>query len=189
MVPRLAKDNVTVYPGVERIDANTLIASDGQRAEVDIIIWATGFEVANPPIAEHIVGVSGRCLDEEWQGSPSAYLGTVTEHCPNLFLCFGPNLYSFSSAFVIIEAQLAYIVHALQQAKAGNFQQLQLKPERSAKYNAELQDALQASVWNSGCASYFMDKNGRNSTNWPWTTLRLRRELRRFRAADYQIDK
>jgi hypothetical protein len=40
-------------------------------------------------------------------------------------------------------------------------------------------------VWNSGCTSYFLDKNGRNSTNWPWTTFTMRRRLARFVAQDF----
>ena len=48
-----------------------------------------------------------------------------------------------------------------------------------------LQQSLQRSVWNSGCSSYFIDKNGRNSTNWPWTTYYMRWRLARFNANDY----
>jgi cyclohexanone monooxygenase len=56
---------------------------------------------------------------------------------------------------------------------------------KSARYNLLLQQSLQRSVWNSGCSSYFIDKNGRNSTNWPWTTYYMRWRLARFNANDY----
>lgn len=46
-------------------------------------------------------------------------------------------------------------------------------PERIAAFNSRVQDALKNTVWNSGgCSSYFIDRNGRNSTVWPWTTFR-----------------
>jgi cyclohexanone monooxygenase len=57
-----------------------------------------------------------------------------------------------------------------------------------ARYNLSVQSALQRSVWNSGCSSYFIDKNGRNSTNWPWTTFAMRRRLARFEPGDYMIE-
>jgi len=186
----LSQEKVVVTNGVQKIRGNSIIASDGTSAEVDAIIFATGFEVANPPIAERIFGSAGISLAEQWQGSPEVYLGTTTKDCPNLFLTFGPNLYTFSSAFVIIEAQLKYIMSALLKVRSKNIKSLQLNEERSTQYNNKVQQALQSTVWNNGgCTSYFIDKTGRNSTNWPWTTFTLRKRLRRFNLKDYNIEK
>ena len=181
----LAHKQVEVLPGVARIQGQTVIASNGARAEVDALIIATGFEVANPPIAQHIVGASGQLLSTQWQGSPQAYFGTMTPDCPNLFLTFGPNLYSFTSAFVILEAQLKFIGSAVLTARKKSLATIAVDPVKSAHYNLLLQQSLQRSVWNSGCSSYFIDKNGRNSTNWPWTTYYMRWRLARFNANDY----
>lgn len=188
--PTLAKAHVDVVVGVAEIQGNRVIASDGSSCEVDAIIYATGFEVANPPIAEVIVGARGISLAEQWQGSPEVFLGTMAEDCPNCFLTFGPNLYTFSSAFVIIEAQLKYIMSALKQARAKNIVSLAVDPGLSQTYNRQLQSSLKSTVWNSGgCTSYFLDKNGRNSTNWPWTTFYMRRRLSRFRLRDYVVER
>ena len=183
--PALSKPNVTVRPDVVRIEGSQVIASDDSRCEVDAIVFATGFEVANPPIANSIIGESGLPLSALWKGSPSAYLGTMTQDCPNLFLTFGPNLYTFNSAFVIIEAQLQFIVSAITTARKRGLSQIAVNPERMAKYNAQVQTALQRTVWNSGCTSYFLDNNGRNSTNWPWTTFTMRQQLAKFRPQDF----
>jgi len=183
--PALSKPNVTVAPDVVKIEGDEVIASDGSRFEVDAIVFATGFEVANPPIANCIIGQSGLPLAALWKGSPSAYLGTMAQDCPNLFLTFGPNLYTFTSAFVIIEAQLQFIFSAITTARKQRLTQIAVNPERMAKYNAQVQTALQKTVWNSGCTSYFLDKNGRNSTNWPWTTFTMRKQLARFRQQDF----
>ena len=181
----LAHKQVAVLPGVARIQGQTVVASNGASAEVDALIFATGFEVANPPIAQHIVGASGQLLSTQWQGSPQAYFGTMTPDCPNLFLTFGPNLYSFTSAFVILEAQLKFIGSAVLTARKKSLATIAVDPVKSARYNLLLQQSLQRSVWNSGCSSYFIDKNGRNSTNWPWTTYYMRWRLARFNANDY----
>jgi cation diffusion facilitator CzcD-associated flavoprotein CzcO len=181
----LAQSNVQVVPDVVSVSGNTVHASDGSSCEVDAIVFATGFEVANPPIAKHIFGSSGTALSALWQGSPTAYLGTMAQDCPNLFLTFGPNLYTFSSAFVIIEAQLKFIVSAVTTARKQGISRIAINPARHAVYNQKVQAALQTTVWNSGCTSYFLDKNGRNSTNWPWTTFTMRRRLARFAAQDF----
>lgn len=184
----LAKENVTVAVGVRGIDGNTIVASDGSSCEADVILFATGFQVSNPPIAGQITGASGVSLAEVWKGSPEAFLGTTVPDCPNLFMTLGPNLYTFSSAFVMIEAQLEYILSTLTQARAQRLAVLSVKPDLVARFNQELQSSLQTSVFNSGgCTSYFIDSNGRNSTNWPWTTLYLRRRLRRVKLTDYRV--
>ena len=183
----LAQPHTTVRSGVREIQGRRIIDSEGHSAEVDVLIFATGFEVANPPIAQHIVGASGQRLADLWQGSPQAYLGTMVPDCPNLFLTLGPNLYTFSSAFVMIEAQLQFIRAALTTARRENLATIAVNPRQLAHYNRQVQSALQRTVWNSGCASYFLDRHGRNSTNWPWTTLYMRWRLKRFRMAEFDV--
>jgi hypothetical protein len=88
----------------------------------------------------------------------------------------------------MIEAQLDYIMDALRQAEAQKITSLSVREDVCRSYNDEVQAALQSSVWNSGgCTSYFIDRNGRNSTNWPWSASRLRQRLRRFRLRDYEL--
>jgi len=185
----LAKEHVDVVPGVSEIQGDRVIASDGSSCEVDAIIYATGFEVSNLPIGELIVGADGLTLEQQWAGSPEAYLGTMVENCPNLFLTLGPNLYTYTSAFVIIEAQVKYITSAIKKARQKNIASIQVNRQVSVELNNKLQRALQGSVWNSGCSSYFIDSNGRNSVNWPWGMSALRRKLSHFKLRDYVVEK
>ena len=58
-----------------------------------------------------------------------------------------------------------------------------------AEFNQRVQEALQTTVWNKGgCQSYFIDRNGRNSTVWPWTTFKMRQQLSYFNLNEYLID-
>jgi hypothetical protein len=109
----------------------------------------------------------------------------MIDDCPNLFLMLGPNLYSFASAFTMIEAQVKFIVSALTIARQKNLRTIAVDPARHASYNQAVQASLQDSIWNSGCSSYFFDAHGRNSTNWPWTTFRMRARLARFKSAEF----
>ncbi len=185
--PTLAKPNVDVVAGaLASVEGNTLIDTLGNRHEVDVIILGTGFEVAEPPIAKRIHGRDGRSMAEVWQGSPEGYMGTMVAGCPNGFLMFGPNIAVSSSAFIIIEAQLTYIINALQQARQQGITVIEADPVRMAEFNDKVQKALAGSVWNTGgCSSYFIDKNGRNSTVWPWSTLAMRSQLRQFNLDEY----
>jgi hypothetical protein len=50
-----------------------------------------------------------------------------------------------------------------------------------------MQERLSSSVWNSGCSSWYLDRNGRNSIQWPGFTFEFRRRTRRFDAVDYRL--
>ncbi len=187
--PALAKPNVEVLRcGVEEVRGNTLIASDGSQHEVDAIIFGTGFEVSNPPIAKQIRNKHGKSMDEVWQGSAKGYLGTVVEGCPNAFVMFGPNIAVSSSALIIIEAQLAYILDMLKKVQTQQIETIEIRAEVLEQYNDEIQAALKNTVWNTGgCSSYFIDRNGRNSTLWPWTTFEMRSRLAHCDLNDYVL--
>lgn len=187
--PALAKPNVEVLRcGVGEVRGNTLIASDGSQHEVDAIIFGTGFEVSNPPIAKQIRNKHGKSMDEVWQGSASGYLGTVVEGCPNAFVMFGPNIAVSSSALIIIEAQLTYILDMLKKVQAQQIETVEIRAEVLEQYNDEIQAALKNTVWNTGgCSSYFIDRNGRNSTLWPWTTFEMRSRLAHCDLNDYVL--
>ncbi|OTG66498.1 flavin-containing monooxygenase [Acinetobacter silvestris] len=188
--PALAQSNVDVIAsGLAEIKGNTLIAANGESCDVDVIILGTGFEIAEPPIAQRVYNRFGQKMSDVWQGSPEGYMGTMVENCPNGFLMFGPNVAVSSSAFIIIEAQLKYIIDALKQAIELGIQTIEPNPEITQKFNTKVQAALQTTVWNKGgCQSYFIDRNGRNSTVWPWTTFKLREKMKYFNLKEYLID-
>ena len=188
--PSLAQPNVDVIAsGLAEVQGNVLIASNGERAEADVIILGTGFEIAEPPIANRVYNRFGQRMSEVWQGSPEGYMGTMVADCPNGFLMFGPNVAVSSSAFIIIVAQLNYIVDALKQAIELDIQTIETDPFVMQLFNEKVQAALQKTVWNTGgCQSYFIDRNGRNSTVWPWTTFKLKEQMHRFNLEEYRID-
>lgn len=149
--PALAQKNVDVIAsGLTEVKGNRLIAKNGESCEADVIILGTGFEIAEPPIANRVYNRFGQKMSDVWQGSPEGYMGTMVENCPNGFLMFGPNVAVSSSAFIIIEAQLNYIMDALKQAIRLNIQTIEPNPVISRQFNEKVQAALQSTVWNKG---------------------------------------
>ncbi len=188
--PAVASDNVTlVRAPLAEITEHGVVGGDGVAHEVDTIVWGTGFYVTDPPIAELVVGRDGRSLSQHWDGSPRAYLGTTIAGFPNLFFMIGPNLGNgHGSAFTLIEAQAKYLADALALMRARGLASVDVRADLQGRYNADVQAALSGTVWNAGgCASYYLDRNGTNSSIYPWTTLDLRRRLRRFDASHYVL--
>jgi hypothetical protein len=65
---------------------------------------------------------------------------------------------------------------------------IEVRPENYDAYNAELQSRLAGTVWNTGgCSSWYLDRNGRNSTIWPDFTWRFWQQTRRFDEAAYAV--
>ena len=63
-----------------------------------------------------------------------------------------------------------------------------VKPSVQDAYNAELQEALRDTVWSTGgCASWYLDDTGRNTTLWPGSTWPFRRRTRRFDPTAYEL--
>ena len=187
--PALSQPNVDLLTGgVAEIRPHSIVAGDGQEREVDAIVFGTGFQVTDMPVGKFVRGRGGRTLDDVWQGSPKAYLGTTVAGFPNLFLMTGPNTgLGHTSIVYMIESQIAHVMRALETMRAQGAVTAEVRPEVQERYNAEIDSKMDGTVWNSGCASWYIDATGRNSTLWPDFTWRFRRRVARFDAADYRL--
>jgi cation diffusion facilitator CzcD-associated flavoprotein CzcO len=185
----IAAPNVElVTAGVREVGERSVVDGDGVEHELDTIVFATGFTPSDPPIARRLRGGEGRTLSETWQGSPQAYLGTTVAGFPNLFLLYGPNTnLGHSSIIYILESQMAYVTSALRAMDSSGAPVVEVRPEVQEAFNSEIQDRLSGSVWNGGCASWYLDRNGRNSIQWPGFTFEFRRRTRRFEPGDYRL--
>lgn len=187
--PALAKDHVDlVTDGIARITPTGVVSRDGTERKVDAIVVATGFYTTEQPIAEHIVGRGGRSLAETWRkDGMAAYKGTTIHGFPNLFQIVGPNTgLGHSSMVFIIESQIAYILSAIKQFQSRGLRAVEPRLEVQQVWNHDLQRRMKRTVWSSGgCASWYLDAHGRNTTLWPRTTFTFRRLLSSFDLENY----
>jgi hypothetical protein len=145
--------------------------------------------VTDLPIAERIAGRDGRTLDELWEGSPQAHRGTTVAGFPNLFLLLGPNTgLGHTSVVVMAEAQVGYVSRALAHMRACGAAVVEPRAEAQQRWNDAVQRRVAGTVWNvGGCSSWYIDRNGRNSTIWPDFTFRFFAALRGFDVAEYRV--
>jgi cation diffusion facilitator CzcD-associated flavoprotein CzcO len=193
--PALTQPNVDVV--TDRIaqalpEGLVTLGPGGERTvhEFDVIIFGTGFHVTDVPLASMLIGQDGRTLREHWsETGMSALHGATVSGFPNLFLLVGPNTgLGHNSIVFMIESQLAYLMGALREMDRSGAVAMQPKSEVQSVYNAQIQRQLAGTVWNTGgCASWYRDDKGRNTTLWPTFTFRFRQLVRRFNPADYDI--
>lgn len=82
----LNRRNIELAPvGIESIDETGITGTDGNRAEFDAIVLATGFDVQEFLVPMEIYGKNGKSLSEQWKESrgAQAYMGTYVHDLPN----------------------------------------------------------------------------------------------------------
>jgi hypothetical protein len=135
-----------------------------------------------------VYGCDGRSLAEHWQECISAYRGTTVSGFPNLFLLIGPNTgLGHNSMVFMIEAQVTYILDCLRTMERKHLQAVEVRAESQQAFNQALQARMRHTVWTSGCASWYLDAKGRNTTLWPEFTFNFWRQMRHFDAQHYHL--
>ena len=194
--PALAQPNTDVIDsGLKEIRGNTLVSSDGREAEVDAIVFCSGFHVADMPVAEFVKGADGETLAESWaEDGMNALRGTTTTGFPNFLFVIGPNTgLGSSSMILIIEAQLNYLVDYVRKLDTlgggtpGDRVALDVRPVAQHRYNTKLRERIKGSVWQTGCTSWYLDSEGRPVAVWPGTTAEFRKTTREVWLEEYEV--
>ena len=190
--PALTRPNVEVVTDpITAVTACGVVTADGRERPVDVIVTATGFRVTDNPFAGRVQGSGGRTLAEAWrEHGQQAYRGVAVNGFPNLFLLMGPNTgLGHNSVVIMIEAQVGYVRAALRRMRARGARVLEVRHDVQQRFNAELQRKLAGSVWNSGgCASWYLDSRGRNTTMWPDFTWKYALQMRGFDPSAYTME-
>ena len=189
--PMLVAPNAELVTApIAEVRERSIVTADGVERSIDSIILATGFRPTDPPIAHRLRGAEERLLADVWNGSPQAYVGTSISGFPNLFVLYGPNVnLGHSSIVYMLEAQIHYVLQAIALLRRDDVKALDVRPAVQRAYNESIARRLSTTVWDAGgCASWYLDANGRNSTMWPDYTFRYRRRVDRFDVADYDIE-
>ncbi|MDZ5621973.1 NAD(P)/FAD-dependent oxidoreductase [Nocardioides sp. HM23] len=189
--PALAADNVDlVTDPIVKVTGDAVVTADGEERPIDVLVVATGFYVTEPPIAQHITGREGGTLAEVWgEAGMAAYKGTTIHGFPNLFQIVGPNTaLGHSSMIFIIESQVRYIVDAARTMRREGLGAIEPTAAAQEQWTATIQERMKPTVWTTGgCASWYLDKFGNNTTLWPGQTFSFRSHLSRFDVDRYDV--
>jgi len=186
--PALQRPNVTLEPSaLAAVDGAVAVAASGARYELDALIFATGFETSRPPFARLVTGRGGETLAEHWADGMVSHASTVVSGFPNLFVLDAPNAaLGHHSAFEIIEAQLGYVLGALDHLDRVGAP-LEVSAAAEAAYSAEIDRLAADTVWLSGCSSWYRDgASGRLTLLWPARVAEFRERYGAFDPAPFE---
>jgi cation diffusion facilitator CzcD-associated flavoprotein CzcO len=189
-LPAVSRPNVDVVTDtIAEIRPEGVLTKDGTLHEVDTIIFGTGFHVQEYPFAERIRGTRGETLAETWKERMTAHLGTTVAGYPNLFLVQGPNTgLGHTSVITMIESQIEHIVNAVRYAASHELATIEPRVSAQEAFVRGVDAKMKGTVWTSGgCASWYLDARGRNSTLWPGFTFTFKRRVEPFDPSEYVV--
>lgn len=187
--PMFNKQNVElITAGIEEIKENSVVDSQGNEREVDAIILATGFMVDPRGYMKDfkLQGLPGHELLQDWKDGAESYLGNTVHGYPNMFQLVGPNaLLGHNSIIFMIESQVHYIIECMKALDRRNLSYMNVKKDAQDKYNVEIQQNLQGTVWESGCRSWYQQADGKNFVLWPSSTISFWKRNRSVKTDHY----
>ncbi|WP_333608778.1 flavin-containing monooxygenase [Arsukibacterium sp.] len=192
LYPAYCRDNVTLHDkhdGIASITAGGINTLQGNALEVDLIIYATGYDATDGVISYPVVGKNGSTLADAWADFPRAYLGTTVPDFPNLFIVTGPNTgIGHTSAIVVIEAQMHYILRAISEVRTAGKTVIEVDAAAEERYTRHIHQEMAKTVWQTGgCSSWYKSKSGKVIAMFPGFSFTFRRWTKGFRRHDHHM--
>jgi len=186
------RDHVKVETGrIERITPTGIRMADGTEYEVDVLVCATGFDVANMLGNLTVIGKGGRNLRDEWgMDDPRAHLGVTIPGYPNYFLTVGPNSAPNHAAGqnLISEVQVNYIIEALDWVNSSRARGIEPKQEAFEAFNKKIDTRMQDMIWTHPKAnSYYNNSKGRIFLSWPYRLIDYWNEMRGPKKEEFDL--
>lgn len=187
------RDNVSLVSTKEnpivRITPAGVITEDGTEHELDVLVFATGYEAMEGSYNRiAIQGRAGTTLRESWGDTPSSYLGVATHGFPNLFMVYGPNSV-FCNLPPGIETQVEWISEMIASARQRGITRIEATAAAEEEWTGMCRDMAEQSLFAQTDSWIF-------GTNIPGRKRRTlfyfggignyRQKLREVAAADYE---
>ncbi len=190
--PAFMRDNVHLETtGIDRIEPDGIVTTDGKKTEIDTLVLATGFNLwdVNFPAIE-VIGREGRNLGKWWRDNRfQAYEGVAVPYFPNFLTLASPYSYSGLSYFTTIESQMKHMKRLLTEVKRQRASTFEVTQEANDEFLARMTERLGDSVFLLGdCStarSYYFNQHGEAAILRPTSTLNAFREAGKFPLDSY----
>ncbi len=175
-------------PGAATERSHTVVAASGRHYSLDVLVFATGFNSTRPSIAGRIRGRGTRLLADEWRDGMAAHASTTVHGFPNMYVLDGPNAaLGHNSAIYMIEAQVGYVLRALDHLSESGADAIEVTAEAVRDYVRDIDGMAHDTVWTrGGCTSWYRDeRSGRVTLLWPSSATSFGERLATFMPESY----
>ena len=158
----------TIVSGIKEIVPEGVIDNDGILHPLDILALATGFHTDRFVLPISIKGLNGRDIEDAWAERCAAYMAISIPDFPNLFLFNGPSSPVGNFSLIdVAERQWGYVAQLLDRVSSSNASGIVASKAAFDDYEDRRIKAAKATIFGSGCTSWYLDKTGVPIT-WPW---------------------
>jgi cation diffusion facilitator CzcD-associated flavoprotein CzcO len=172
---------------IDHIEPRGIVTADGTLHELDLLVYATGFDARAYVRPLEVIGERGLTLDEAWADGPTAYRSVAVPAFPNLFMLMGPHSPIGNQSLVpIAEDQADYAMWWIHQLRDGVVHAAAPTQAATKEYNESMKAAMPQTIWVTGCSSWYLGKDGLPEL-FPWTPETHRQLLRQPVLADFDV--
>lgn len=146
---------------IKRIQGHSIELDSGRRMEVDVIIYATGFDAMSGSMLRiDPVGRKALTLSEHWSGGPRTYLGITVAGFPNMFIIAGPGSPSvFSNMVNSIEQHVEWVAAAMSYLDDHGFATLKATSEAERDWVQHVNDIAERTLYRHARKTWFYGAN------------------------------
>ncbi|WP_371421989.1 flavin-containing monooxygenase [Tardiphaga sp.] len=132
-----------------------------QEYELDIIVFATGFDALTGPLVNlNISGSRGTKLKDAWSTGPRTYLGLQSPKFPNLFTITGPGSPSvLCNMPIAIEQHVDWITNCIRDMRAKGLKRIEANIDSAEKWVAHVNEAADATLLPMASSSWYLGAN------------------------------
>ena len=172
---------------IDHIEPRGIVTADGTLHELDLLVYATGFDARAYVRPMEVIGEGGLSLDEAWADGPMAYRSIAVPGFPNLFMLMGPHSPIGNQSLIpIAEDQADYAMWWIEQLRDGRVRAAAPTEAATQEYNESMKAAMPQTIWVTGCSSWYLGNDGLPEL-FPWTPETHRELLRRPELADFDV--
>jgi 4-hydroxyacetophenone monooxygenase len=186
----LQRANVRLVAGAAaKVEPHAIVEADGTQHEVDVIIFATGFDPSNFLPDLEVRGAGGHELHEWWKGEPRAYYGVGLPGFPNFFLSLGPNtgLVANGSLIFLAESAARYVVGVLGGAFERGMHSVCPTMKAFEEFNDGLDEENRQMAWGvEQSSNWYKNTSGRVTMVWPRPLIDYWRATREVETDDHE---
>lgn len=165
----LVQPNVeTIFSGIKKVTADGIVTEDGVEHKCDILVCATGFQVAFKP-AFKVINGAGKSVQEDWGNGVNLYFGVSAPRFPNYYTIVGPGAtWSNGTLLPSIETTIEYSVKCMRKMQHETIESMAVKQEALDDIYAHFDEFHKDTVWKEECRSWFKDGKVENRIYlWP----------------------
>jgi cation diffusion facilitator CzcD-associated flavoprotein CzcO len=128
----------------------TGIRTEDAEYEVDIIVFATGFDAVTGPLSKiDIRGKEGKVVKEKWENGPRTYLGLGINGFPNMFIITGP-LSPFANIPVIVEKNVEWISDCIKYMRSHDIKYIEPTEDAENRWIQEVIEVAEQTLVTEG---------------------------------------